>query len=93
MPACCRPPAGRLYARAAAPAGEDQVFTAISEIMDELARITDRSRWPRFVTTRSPKKDVKPFLEERVKEAVKPEEIRAEEAALKKLGFVPRISI
>jgi hypothetical protein len=79
-----------LYARAAAPAGDDQVFTAIAEIMDELARITGLKPLAPVRYDTISKNDVKPFLEERVKEAVKPEEIRAEEAALKKLGFVPQ---
>lgn len=80
-----------LYARAAAaPGADDQVFTAISEIMDELSRITGLKPLTPVRYDTIPKKDVKPFLEQRVKEAVKPEEILAEEAALKKIGFVPQ---
>ncbi len=62
----------------------------MAEVMRELERISGlRQRRP-IQPDRIAKAQVKAFLEERVKEALKPEEIRAEELVLKKFGFVPR---
>ncbi len=68
----------------------DPLFDDIDEIMTELSMISGLKVLSPVQYSRIPKNEVKPFLEQRVKEVVKPEEIRAEEAALKKLGFVPQ---
>jgi hypothetical protein len=81
--------AGLFYAQTP-PAKADDVFTEIDAIMADLAKITGLKPLHRVEYTRIGRAEVKQFLKERVKEAVKPEEIRAEEAALKKLGFVPQ---
>lgn len=64
-------------------------FSEIDEIMAELSKITGLAQLKKVEYARIDKDDVKQFLEDRVKEAVKPEEIRAEELVLKKFGFVP----
>jgi hypothetical protein len=78
-------------AQAPAPARQaDPLFGEIDEIMGELTKISGLKALAPVPCRRIPKGEVKGFLEQRVKEAVKPEEIRAEEVALKKLGFVPQ---
>ncbi len=64
-------------------------FAEIDEIMAELSKITGLAQLKKVEYARIDKDGVRQFLEERVKEAVKPEEIRAEELVLKKFGFVP----
>ncbi len=64
-------------------------FAEIDEIMAELSKITGLAQLKKVEYARIGKAEVKQFLEERVKEAVKPEEIRAEELVLRKFGFVP----
>ena len=60
------------------------------EILAELAKITGLKA-PKKVDSDTITKDgVKKFLESRIEDVVKPEELRAEETALKKLGLVPR---
>jgi hypothetical protein len=83
-------PAALFYAQTPpAPAASTDVFTEIDGIMADLSKITGLKPLRRVEYTRISRPDVKRFLEDRVKEAVKPEEIQAEEAALKKLGFAP----
>lgn len=67
----------------------DALFSGIDEIMAELSKITGLRQLKKVEYARIGKAEVKQFLEGRVKEAVKPEEIRAEELMLKKFGFVP----
>lgn len=71
---------------AASPATEQ---AAVSEIMRELEKITGLKQRRPVQCERIPRSRVKDFLEQRVREQLKPEEIRAEELALKKFGFVP----
>jgi hypothetical protein len=78
-----------LGAQAPAPEPSDSLFGEIDQIMADLSAISGLTPLAPVHCQRIPKNKVKPFLEQRVKEVVKPEEIRAEEAALKKLGFVP----
>jgi hypothetical protein len=79
-----------LYAQAPAPpAKADPVFAALDEIMVELSRISGLKPLGPVEYDMIPRERVKPFLEARVNEVVKPEEIRAEETALKKFGFAP----
>jgi hypothetical protein len=67
--------------------------TAFADIDDSLARLSKitglkQIRKVQFDTIDKPR--LKVFLEEQIKQEVKPNEIRAEELALKKLGLVPQ---
>ncbi len=75
-----------------APGGRavDSTAAEIDEILGELQKITGLKPLRKVEYTRIGRENVRSFLEQRVKEVVKPEEIRAEEAALKKFGFVPQ---
>ncbi len=73
----------------ALPPPPDDTFAQIGDILAELAKITGLEIKHNVEYARIERDKVKPFLEERVKEVIKPEEIREEEAALKKFGFVP----
>ena len=64
-------------------------FAQLDEIVKELSRITG---WPllRKVNYESMSRgQLKAYFEKRIREVVKPEEIRVEELTLKKFGFVP----
>jgi len=66
-----------------------EIFGEIGGILQDLHEITGfriRHRVPAEIITRD---KVKEFLEQRLKEATSPEEIRVEELALKKFGLVP----
>ncbi len=69
---------------------QDEIGGEIQGIVAELERISGLTQLHKIEYDRIAKNKVKEFLEQRVKEEVKPEEIQAEEAALKKLGFVPQ---
>jgi len=71
----------------------DGTKTAFADIDDSLARLSKitglkQIRKVQFDTIDKPR--LKVFLEEQIKQEVKPNEIRAEELALKKLGLVPQ---
>ena len=70
-------------------AEEPALFKQIDPLVKELSEITGlqplKKVQPEFIH----RDKLKGFLEERMKEAVKPEEIRAEELTLKKFGFIP----
>ncbi|HWR49831.1 MAG TPA: hypothetical protein VN428_01910, partial [Bryobacteraceae bacterium] len=68
----------------------DETRKEIDGIFETLAKITGLEPKRAVEFSRIERAGLKPFLEERVKEVVKPEELRAEEAALKKFGFVPQ---
>lgn len=76
-----------------APAQEQPVrsplFDEISEILAQLSELTGWKAPKQVDSDTITKEGLKGFLEERMQEIVKPEEIRAEEIALKKLGLVP----
>jgi hypothetical protein len=75
---------------AQAPVPHDAGFSAeIDGIASELSAISGLKPHGRIQTSPIPRSQVKQFLEQRTKETVKPREIQAEDAALKKLGFVP----
>jgi hypothetical protein len=66
------------------------IFRDIDRSMRELSEITGL-RAPKRVAYDSITKDrVNQFLKDRVKETVKPGDLRAEELTLKKFGFIPR---
>lgn len=75
----------------AAPAAQEDLESeaAIAEVVRELERISGLKQREKIRHARIAKEQVKPFLEERVKELLDPKDIRAEELALKKFGFVP----
>jgi hypothetical protein len=80
---------------AAAQSGVDvsqarEIFSEIGGILQDLHEITGfkiKHRVPAEIITRD---KVKEFLEQRMKEASSPEEIRVEELTLKKFGLVPQ---
>ena len=75
---------------AAAARQQDQDLSAeIDTIVTELSRISGLKPLHKIRYDRIDKAGVKQFLEQRVREAVKPEELRAEELTLKKFGLVP----
>lgn len=74
---------------AQAPVQPDPLAQEIGQITAELDRISGLRQLRPVDYERIPKAGVKAFLERRIQEALKPEEIRAQELALKKLGFVP----
>ncbi len=61
----------------------------IDAITRELAEISGFRRLKKISYERISREQVGKLLEERVRENLKPEELRAEELALKKFGFVP----
>src|ERR1700683_990572 len=87
--------AALLIAGAAAQAGWDasqarEIFSEIDGILQDLHEITGfkiKHRVPAEIITRD---KVKEFLQQRMKEASSPEEIRVEELTLKKFGLVPQ---
>ena len=78
-------------AAAAAQQPEDrrQIFREIDRGIQELTAISGLKAKKPIRYDLITRDKVNEFLKERVKEAIKPEEVRAEEIKLKKLGFVP----
>jgi hypothetical protein len=72
------------------PEGAKGAFSDIDDSLARLSKITGfkQVRKVQFDTIDKPR--LKVFLEEQIKQDVKPDEIRAEELALKKLGLVPQ---
>jgi hypothetical protein len=62
----------------------------IDEAISQLAKITGLEPLKKVDHDTIDRAGLKKFLEERIKEEVKPEEIRLEELALKRFGLVPR---
>src|SRR3984957_18913824 len=81
---------GGLQAPAAAPpASKLPTAGEIDSILKELSDITGfriRKQLPFALITRD---EVNRYIKEQIKDSVKPDEIRAEEATLKKFGFAP----
>ena len=65
-------------------------FEQVDEILKELSGITGLAPLRKVGRSTITKLEVERFMRDRLKETVKPEELRAEEIALKKFGFVPR---
>ena len=98
MPAYCPKGVLRLtalvcaFAAASAQTGPEdrrQIFREIETSLQVLQDITGLQARKRINYDLITRDKVNQFLKDRVKEAVKPEELRAEELTLKKLGFVP----
>lgn len=70
-------------------AARTELFAEIEEILAQLSTITGWKSPKSVASDTITKEGLKGFLEERLKEVVKPEDIRAEEVTLKKLGLVP----
>lgn len=68
----------------------DQLFGQIEQVLADLTEITGLKPAKKVAYDTIDKARVNQFLNERIQEFIKPEEIRAEEVALKKFGFVPQ---
>ena len=72
------------------PEQEKQLFSKVDEMLTQVSQILGMKmnrRVPRAIITRD---KIREYIEQRVAETLKPEEIRAQEVVLKKLGFVPQ---
>ncbi|MCU1276110.1 MAG: hypothetical protein JWO48_3541, partial [Bryobacterales bacterium] len=78
-----------VMAEGAAQDQPDQIFREIDRSLQDLASISGLKAKKRIRYDSITRDKVNQFLKDRVKESVKPEELRAEEITLKKLGFVP----
>jgi hypothetical protein len=80
-----------LAAGAAQERAEDrhEIFQAIDRSLRDLADITGLKAKKTIHYDLITRDKVNQFLKDRIKESVKPDELRAEEMTLKKLGFVP----
>ncbi len=65
------------------------IFNEIGEILAELGKFTGLKPPAKVDSSTITKDKLKAFLDERMKEVAKPEEIRAEELTLKKFGLAP----
>jgi len=77
-------------ASAARAADANALFQQIDGIVAELSDITGLKAKSKVAYAMIDRSQLKDFLESRIKEEVKPEELRAEETTLKKLGFLPQ---
>ncbi|MEO8661719.1 MAG: hypothetical protein ABI693_24845 [Bryobacteraceae bacterium] len=77
-------------ASAARAADAGALFQQIDGIVAELSEITGLKAKSKVAYAMIDRSQLKDFLESRIKEEVKPEELRAEETTLKKLGFLPQ---
>ncbi|MEN6605713.1 MAG: hypothetical protein ABFD60_00590 [Bryobacteraceae bacterium] len=68
----------------------DELFAQIEQLLTELKEITGLEPLKKIDYAMIDKAHVKKFLDDRIREYIKPEEIRAEELTLKKFGFVPQ---
>lgn len=71
-------------------AEEPAIFKEIDELVADLEKFTGWKTLKKVPSDTITKEGLKKFLEERIHEAVKPDEVRAEEIALKKLGLAPK---
>src|SRR5919202_6276291 len=67
----------------------DPVFGQINSIVQSLSEITGLSEKHPVPYGRMTKRQLRQFLNKRIKKTLKPEEIYADELALKMFGFVP----
>src|SRR5438552_14274681 len=72
------------------PEDRHQIFREISTSLESLQDITGLKTKKRISYDLIARDKVNQFLKDRVKESVKPDDLRAEEMTLKKLGFVPQ---
>ena len=67
-----------------------QIFQQIDHNLQELSAITGLTAKKKIHYDLISRDKVSEFLKDRVKDSVKPDDLRAEELTLKKLGFVPQ---
>jgi hypothetical protein len=77
-------------ASAGARRNSDPVFAQINSIVETLSQITGLPEKHPVPYGRMDKQQLRRFLTKRIKKTLKPEEIRADELALKMFGLVPR---
>jgi hypothetical protein len=68
---------------------DSELFARVDSILSELAQITGLQPLKPVERATIARSELKRFLEDRIREELKPEEIRAEEITLKMFGFVP----
>lgn len=68
----------------------DPVFAQINSIVETLSEITGLPEKHKVPYGRMDKRQLRRFLTKRIKKTIKPEEIRADELALKMFGLVPQ---
>ncbi|HUS08712.1 MAG TPA: hypothetical protein VMZ52_20575 [Bryobacteraceae bacterium] len=73
-----------------APEPRPSAFSEIEATVAKLSQITGLKPLRHVKYDTIDKQHLKQFLEDRMREEIKPEELRAEELALKKFGFVPQ---
>ena len=76
--------------RAGPKAANDPTFSHINSIVQELSQITGLSQEHPVGYGRISKRQLRQFLTKRIKKTLKPEEIHADELALKMFGLVPQ---
>jgi hypothetical protein len=81
--------AAAAWAQPAVEPERQELFREIEEILADLSQITGLKPLKAVGHELIGKQRVKQFLEQRIKEEIKPEELRAEELTLKKFGFLP----
>ena len=79
-----------LWAAAEAPSTGESPFATIPEDIAELTRITGLKPLKKVQYDTMDREQLKRYLNRKVKEELKPEEIRVEELTLKRLGLVPQ---
>jgi hypothetical protein len=81
--------AAAAWAQPAVQQDRQELFQEIEEILSDLSKITGLKPLRAVRHSLIDKQQVKQLLEQRIREEIKPEELRAEELTLKKFGFLP----
>jgi hypothetical protein len=81
---------GLVHGQTADPAAGKQLFVQIDQMLRELGTISGLKPLHAIEYDLITRPQIRQFLDERIQEEIKPEELRAQELALKKLGFVPQ---
>ena len=79
-----------LWASVAMASPSETAFAGVDEAVADLAAITGWKPLKKVQYDTMDRVALKRYLEQKVKDEIKPEEIRTEELALKKLGLVPQ---
>src|SRR5688500_9346673 len=77
------------FAQVPATAPPPSIFAGLDEAVSQISKLTGLRPLKKVQYDTITKAQFKQYLEEMIKLEVKPEEIRAQEMALKKLGLVP----
>jgi hypothetical protein len=72
------------------PGQDNRLFQQIEEMLGELSKISGLNRLRPIEHDLITRPQIRQFLDRRIEEEIKPEELRAEELALKKFGLVPQ---